>query len=89
LQKLRVQTVGGKTFLVGKGIALSPKWKGYEGQTIWVSLHHIEQMFEFDSTDCHQHNVRTSDDECMGNLRMQAIARKANPKVYWRVIIRG
>jgi hypothetical protein len=51
LQKVHVQTIGSETFLVGQGIALNPKWKGYEGQTIWVSVHHIEQMYEFDSLD--------------------------------------
>lgn len=51
LQKVRVQTIGGESFLVGQGISLGPKWKSYEGRTVWVSVRHIEQMYQFDSLD--------------------------------------
>jgi hypothetical protein len=46
-----IQRIGDETFLVGKGFALRPEWKGYENQVIWISAKHIEQMYTFDSVD--------------------------------------
>ena len=51
LKDVRVETIGGESFLVGQGIAITPEWKNYEGRKIWVSVHHIETMYEFTSVD--------------------------------------
>ena len=51
LTDVRVETIGGESFLVGKGIALQADWKRYEGRTIWVAVRHIEQMYEFKSLE--------------------------------------
>lgn len=51
LQQVHLEKIGGEPFLVGKGISLSPERKSYEGRTIWVSIHHIEQMYEFNNLE--------------------------------------
>lgn len=62
LQRVHIQKIGGEPFLVGEGISLGPNWKRYEGRIIWVSIHHIEQMYQFDSVDDINKMYEKSDD---------------------------
>jgi hypothetical protein len=62
LQKVHIQKIGGETFLVGEGFSLGPKWKNYEGRIIWVSIHHIEQMYQFNNVDDINKMYEKSDD---------------------------
>ncbi len=51
LKDARITKIGDDVFLAGTGFTLGAKSKWYAGRNVWLSLHHVEQMFVFDSMD--------------------------------------
>ena len=51
LEQVQVRTVGGATFLVGKGVDDGREGNPYKGRTLWIGVTHVVQMVEFASPE--------------------------------------
>jgi hypothetical protein len=51
LENVQVRKVGGKSFLVGKGVDYGRESNPYKGRTLWIAVDHVVKMMEFASLD--------------------------------------
>jgi hypothetical protein len=51
LEKVKVRTVGGRSFLVGKGVDDGREGNPYTGRTVWIAVDHVVQILEFGSVE--------------------------------------
>jgi hypothetical protein len=52
LEQVQVRKVGGRTFLVGKGVDDGREGAAYyKGRTLWIAVDHITHMVEFASLE--------------------------------------
>jgi hypothetical protein len=47
LAKVEVRTLGGRSFLVGRGVDDGREGNYYKGRTLWIAVNRIEKMVEF------------------------------------------
>jgi hypothetical protein len=62
IHKVRLQTVGGKTFLVGQQYTI-PEFKPIDGAVEWVSIEHIESMLVCDTLEQMEKVIEAEEEE--------------------------
>ncbi len=51
VHEVHLDNIGGDSFLVGRQFWVSKEGKSEDGDIMWISIHHIQHIFVYDSFD--------------------------------------